>query len=251
MTRPLSDYKAAKDLLNTGLAQAEVARRTGIPRSTIRTWIKNGRPPKSADTAGTCDPCTHIARVIDLPEYAYLLGLYLGDGYLVPCPRAVYHLRITLDQRYPGIIAECRRAMAEVLPNVVGLTQSVGCIIVGSSSKHWPCMFPQHGAGPKHRRPIVLEPWQEHVALALYPKALLRGLIHSDGWRGTNVAVTGHGRYEYPRYQFSNRSEEIRAIFALACRNVGVDVRQSNRWNMAVSRRADVAYLDEFIGPKG
>ena len=26
--------------------------------------------------------------------------------------------------------------------------------------KHWPCLFPQHGPGRKHERPIVLEDWQ-------------------------------------------------------------------------------------------
>jgi hypothetical protein len=25
----------------------------------------------------------------------------------------------------------------------------------------WPEVFPQHGRGRKHERPIVLEPWQE------------------------------------------------------------------------------------------
>jgi hypothetical protein len=35
----------------------------------------------------------------------------------------------------------------------------------------------------------------------------LRGLFHSDGWRGLNrVHVKGRD-YSYPRYQFSNRSD--------------------------------------------
>jgi hypothetical protein len=37
--------------------------------------------------------------------------------------------------------------------------------------------------------------------------------IHSDGWRGNNRVVATRKRYSYPRYQFSNRSDDIRALF--------------------------------------
>ena len=37
------------------------------------------------------------------------------------------------------------------------------------------------------------------------------GLIHSDGWaRGVNKVHVKGRDYEYPRYQFSNRSDDIR-----------------------------------------
>jgi hypothetical protein len=38
-----------------------------------------------------------------LPQtaYAYLLGLYLGDGCLSEHPRGVYHLRVACAARYP------------------------------------------------------------------------------------------------------------------------------------------------------
>ncbi|MDQ3979144.1 MAG: hypothetical protein M3314_06280 [Actinomycetota bacterium] len=140
--------------------------------------------------------------------------------------------------------------MSTVLPNVVNTVPKLGCIEVASYSKHWPCLFPQHGAGPKHLRSIALEPWQHEIAIEENPRLLLRGLIHSDGWRGTNVAVTPRGKYFYPRYLFSNRSQDIRDIFALASGRVGVKCRQTNQWNLSVSRRSDVALFDQFIGPK-
>lgn len=255
MTRPTEQLQQAKSLLDEGLSQAETARRLGIPRSTVRTWITNGfvhpRAPRSSTGGpGPCQGCDHIERVSHLSDYAYLLGMYLGDGSIAHHPRAVYRLRITCDLHYPGIIAECQAAMAAVMPNRVGLAPSVGCTDVYSYSKHWPCLFPQHGPGPKHKRPIVLEPWQHQVAIVEHPKSILRGLIHSDGWRGTNVAVTPRGRYYYTRYLFSNRSVDIQNIFSQACMQVGIQTRQANRWNVAVSRRADVALLDQFIGPK-
>jgi hypothetical protein len=35
-----------------------------------------------------------------------------------------------------------------------------------------------------------------------------------------------------------------------ACDRIGVEWRQMNRWNISVARRASVALLDRFIGPK-
>ena len=80
-----------------------------------------------------------------------------------------------------------------------------------------PCLFPRHGRGPKHLRPIVLTPWQAEIALSREPRAFLRGLVHSDGCRLMNCAIKKKERqavkvYRYPRYQFSNRSPQIRDL---------------------------------------
>jgi hypothetical protein len=135
-----------------------------------------------------------------------------------------------------------------VIPNKTGWVQREGCKEIYSFSKHWTCLFPQHGAGPKHKRPIVLEPWQRWVAVERNPEMLLRGLIHSDGCRAIN-RVKG-GRYSYVRYMFSNRSGDIRKIFTDACDRAGVEWRQSYYWMISVSRRDSVEKLEQFIGPK-
>jgi hypothetical protein len=49
-------------------------------------------------------------------QYAYLLGLYLGDGCLLRHRRGVYRLHITLDAAHPVIAAECQAAMSLVMP---------------------------------------------------------------------------------------------------------------------------------------
>jgi hypothetical protein len=54
----------------------------------------------------------------------------------------------------------------------------------------------------------------------------------------------------YPRYHFSNRSDDIRAIFCEACDSVGVRWTRSSFKEISVARAADVAALDLFIGPK-
>jgi hypothetical protein len=181
------------------------------------------------------------------PDYAYLLGFYLGDGTISLGRKGVYRLRITTDTRYPEIIRECAAAMTAVMPgNSVNIQKlPFRAVEIGCSSKRWPLLFPQHGPGPKHTRPIHLVPWQER-AVARYPWQFLRGLIHSDGCRVINRVNGG----EYPRYFFSQVSDDIRALFCGACRHVGIEYRH-NRWNsVSIARRDSVALMDSFIGPK-
>lgn len=249
MTRPVADVERVAALLDQGISQAEAARRTGVPQRTVNKWARAGIEGVAARREAAeqgCDPCSHIP-ALDEVAYAYLLGLYLGDGCIAAYPRNVFRLHITCCDEYPGIIQECAKAMAAVLPNRVGRIRRKGCVDVVSYSKHWPCLFPQHGAGRKHRRRIVLEPWQRRIAIGNHPHLLLRGLVHSDGYRGINRVPRG---YASPRYSFSNRSDDIRNIFIETCRRIGVDCRPSNKWNVSVSRQADVAYLDTFIGEK-
>jgi hypothetical protein len=254
VTYPAEVVSRAADLVSQGRSISEVSRLTGASRAAIREWLQDdpaavaskrlalhvGHPPGA---------CPWVDRVDDVAsQYAYLLGLYLGDGCLSEGRRDVYRLRITCDLNYPGIIGEGFRAMKAVLPNRVGTVRKIGCLDLTSYSLHWPCLFPQHGPGPKHLRPIVLERWQAEVALRRHPEMLLRGLIHSDGCRVENRVWAG--KYSYARYFFSNASGDIRGIFCQACDRVGVEHRQNNARNISVARRRSVELLDSFIGPK-
>jgi hypothetical protein len=82
------------------------------------------------------------------------------------------------------------------------------------------------------------------------PASLLRGLIHNDGWRGVNRVVSKGKVYEYPRYQFSNRSDDIRRIFTDACDGLGIEWRRWTRFHISVAKKESVALLDSFVGPK-
>src|SRR5262245_56281495 len=112
-------------------------------------------------------------------------------------------------------------------------------------SKHWPCLFPQHGPGRKHERSIELVTWQQEIAIA-HPKELLRGLIHSDGCR---VIANDRG-VSSVRYHFSNRSEDIKRIYCDALSQLGIPWTRPCDMQIAVYRKAAVAQLDEFVGPK-
>ena len=90
----------------------------------------------------------------------------------------------------------------------------IGCHEVKSTSKHWTCLFPQHGPGRKHKRRIELQSWQELI-VEKYAGEFVRGLMHSE-----------------------------------ALDRLGVEWRFSKPTTISVARRAAVARLDAFVGPK-
>lgn len=176
----------------------------------------------------------------------YLLGLYLGDGCISAHPRGVYRLRIVLDVKYPGIVDRAAAALTETRGGrALVQTRPKNCVEVSAYWQHWPCLFPQHGPGKKHERRIVLTNWQQELAQR-WPELLLKGLIESDGCR---FQTTG-ARWSWPRYLFANHSADIRSIFCRTCDELGVHWTSSGRYTIYVSRKADVATLDRFIGPK-
>lgn len=238
-----------------GLSGGKVAARLSLPRSTVESWLAGKKRAIRRGPSGPLRPSPACPACGDGPlsasAYAYLLGLYLGDGHIVKDPRA-YRLGIALDSRYPNIIGECVVAIRSVRGKPsqrVTLVNREGCVEVVAHWQHWACAFPQHGPGRKHERRIHLTHWQQDIVDA-NPEFLLRGLIHSDGWRGTNRVKVNGKSYAYPRYQFSNRSDDIMRIFCDACDAFGVEWRRMNRWNIAVSRRPAVARLDSVVGPK-
>lgn len=103
----------------------------------------------------------------------------------------------------------------------------------------------------------MLEPWQRDIVDAC-PWDFVRGLIHSDGCRITNWTTRLVGgerkRYEYPRYFFTNVSDDIRQLFTDTLDRLGVAwthcTRHGNPYNISVARRASVALLDAHVGPK-
>ncbi len=158
-----------------GRSLNSVSRELGVSRYAIRSWQTRIEPIKRAGT-----PCPRCQDAPTIPEeaaaYAYLLGLYLGDGCINVHRRGVYFMRITLDNAWAGIIDECETALRAVRPdNSVFRVQRQGCVAVTSTSKHWPCLFPQHGPGMKHTRKIALRTLaagpRRRAPLAVHPRA--------------------------------------------------------------------------------
>lgn len=248
--------KRALALVDQGRSLNSVSKQTGISRAALRTWQRRLLPVGPG--AARCPVCASpSAPLVDAANYAYLLGLYLGDG-CVSRLRRTYSLRIACADAWPGLIEECARAIETARPgNKVFRIQRQGCVAVTAYNPHWPCLFPQHGPGRKHERHIGLSGWQQKIVGA-HPWELVRGLVHSDGSRVTNWTtrtVAGkRKRYEYPRYFFTNKSGGIRKIYTDTLDAVGVEWKTLSRGgeplNISVARRASVALMDVHIGPK-
>jgi hypothetical protein len=250
--RSSAEREQVARLIAAGLNDCQIERESGIPRRTISDWRRGrGGAGPSARASSTCAICAGAPERLPPTSYAYLLGAYLGDGYLVHMRRGVYRLRVACDLLHLNIawwialaIEDVRGCRAALQPRLHSRA-----LDVSSYWKHWPCHFPQHGPGRKHARPIALEPWQQRIVDA-HPDQLVRGLIHSDGSRYINRIKHPKRTYEYVRYEFTNRSEDIKRIFCDACDALGVEWRVMNRDSISVARRDSVAKLDEFIGPK-
>ena len=241
-------------LASTGSGASAIARATGVPRSTVRDWLADDGQAAPAPRCPECGWLPHDFSLLPGEAYAYLLGIYLGDGCLSASRRGVFRLRVILDRRYPGIIGETVRAVAAVLPQrrvAVGPHGDCAAVQVSAYSRQWPCFLPQHGPGRKHLRPIELAAWQREITRR-HPQALIRGLIHSDGCRFVNtVRAPGTGAtYRYPRYLFSNRSDDIKAILCEHLDLLGIEWRRVAPWDVSIARRASVEAMDDFVGPK-
>ncbi|WP_250030537.1 helix-turn-helix domain-containing protein [Paractinoplanes maris] len=235
-----------------GITFGEICRDLGLPRRTVGNWFYGDRPRRRVEREANRPRCARCADpprdVSDGDAYAYLLGLYLGDGHLVTSVK-VPVLRVYCTAAWPGLVAMCEEAMLRVLARKVHRVSRDGCVVVESSSNHWPCFFPQHGPGKKHERLIALTPWQTNI-VDVFPQDFLRGLFHSDGCRVMNKVQRGDKTYQYARYMFANESADIMALCQGALDGLAIKWRMCRTNLLSVARREAVARLDEFVGPK-
>src|SRR5262245_51638996 len=96
---------AALELAGQGVNDCEIARRLEVPRTTVRDWRRPSRPRvRAIEYCSRCWGTTKPVRPA-APDYAELLGLYLGDGHISPFARTK-RLRIYLDARYSTVVEE-------------------------------------------------------------------------------------------------------------------------------------------------
>ncbi|WP_233148085.1 helix-turn-helix domain-containing protein [Mycobacterium sp. IS-836] len=232
-------------LIAAGVNDCAIARQLGVPRPTVRDWRCRPQARRRLPSGSGCG-VSHDFSELPAAAYCYVLGLYLGDGCISRHSRA-WRLRITLDRKYSGIIERCREAIDTLMPAQRASVekQPKGCVVVSLYSKHWPCLLPQHGPGRKRLRPIQLEPWQK-ILVNQATEEFIRGLIDSDGCR---VVANDRG-VRSVRYHFSNRSDDIRGLFTGALDDLAIPWTRPSKYVIAIYRKAAVARLDEFVGPK-
>jgi hypothetical protein len=242
------------ELVDQGLNDCEIARRTGISRTTVRDMRRGKTRYVKTTLMETCPRCWRHARPMRFSpdDYAELLGLYLGDGSISQSPRTA-RLRIVLDAKYPGIVEDTRELLERCFPRNdvhVGKGSTGDCLSVSVYCSHLVCLFPQHGPGLKHSRRILLEPWQQGMVDSA-PWAFLRGCIRSDGCAFINRT----GPYEYLSYHFSNSSEDIIRLFVEVSDGLQLRprVNQDGRrglWHVRINRRESVARMVQYVGLK-
>jgi len=252
MVHPPHLRERANQMKAAGIPFGEICRILGLPRRTVGNWLHGERGRQQMTRSPEPSRCSRCRPAPGPPgdpaAYAYLLGLYLGDGHLVTRAK-VPVLRVYCTASWPDLIDQCETAMLTVLARKVQRIPKRGCVAVQSYSSHWPCLLPQHGPGVKHKRAIQLTEWQ----LPLIERNrgyFLRGLFHSDGCRVTNRIRRGAKTYEYPRYNFSNESTDIMRLCQDSLNALGIDWRMCRRNMLSVARRDAVAALDRHVGPK-
>lgn len=185
-------------------------------------------------------------------DYSELLGLYLGDGHITQAGRT-NRLRLFLDAKHRRVVDEARQLLERCFGgNRVGRAsaEAATMAVLSVYNAHLPCLFPQHGPGPKHLRPILLEDWQREI-VSEAPWPLLRGLIRSDGCSFVNRT----GPYEYLSYAFTNRSKGIIDLFLKTSRELGLRPRVTyfaarSIWQIRINRRGCVARMRKHVGVK-
>ena len=183
----------------------------------------------------SCNQCGHEATSssgLPIPEYTYLLGMYLGDGCISRAPKGVL-----APAHFPRhevrwhLIDECVRSMGGVMPdkpvNVRRTRPGVNCASSQFSfegvAMPVPSTRPGNEAQAQHRaQPVAAGPHRQD------PRPLIAGLIHSDGCRVINPSM-GH---TLPALHVSNNeSADIRRIFCDACDQLGIPWRQPKKRN--------------------
>lgn len=197
--------------------------------------------------------------------YAYMLGMYLGDGYIVKKPRT-YALRVFLDYKYPKIIERVSNNMKIIFPrnSVTHILKDWkgkhSCVELVIYNNNIPKKFPQHGPGKKHERPIVLESWQK-VIVDKYSKQFLRGLFESDGSRYESKIKRKDNEqyYTYWNYNFTNVSLDITNLVIDTLKKLNISYRLQHKYGnrnhekqyfITISKKTDVVFMDTFIGRK-
>lgn len=187
--------------------------------------------------------------------YSYILGLYLGDGYVCKTSRT-YKLRIALDIKYNDLNNYAKQSLQNIFPNNKTYILKIKnkkkdkytMIELSIHNNIIPKLFPQFGNGKKHTRNIELNDWQLEI---LNIKYLMLGLFHSDGCYFYN------NKTKKFNYQFTNLSKQLIDLYQNCLNDFKIKnfitktiVNNSIKYNVVVSSKKDVSKLYKLLGNK-
>jgi hypothetical protein len=232
------------DDLSIGKNKSELSKKYGVPRATIQYWERVGIPKSSDDNTDYVE--SNIKENSKL--YSYILGLYLGDGYIDKIKdKNLYKIRISQDVKYEKLVELIRFSIGKFFGGSCFSIKEKGCCQITLYKKNLNLYFPQHSRGYKHLREIKLTPFQETWINKI---ELMRGLFHSDG----SFYKSRRGKYVYDNYNFTNKSTDILNMFGDCLDSIGVSygvrVKQNGIWVIQVQRKKDVEMLKQVLGDK-
>lgn len=213
--RTIEEYQEVLKLKKEGLNNSQISKITKIPRPTVIGWV-NGKINISDNKKNIeFNPKDYITSNNLESIYSYVLGLYLGDGYICQTSRTS-KLRIFLDIKYDNLNNHAINKLKSLLPNnKVGklikknkLTNNPSFVEIYVHNNDIKNLFPQNGLKKKHERNIILEDWQLEI---IDVHNLILGLFHSDG----SYYLNKNHNKNY--YSFTNVSLDIVEIYKLCC----------------------------------
>jgi len=223
-----------KKLHKEGLSNRKIGRLLNLHYSTISYWLKK-------EETNIKDDKININKYLNGKEksYSYILGMYLGDGYINKTDRT-YKLRIFLDTKYPKVIKDCIYELSILFPrNKVNYTiRRKTTTVVYVHSNHLPFLFPQHGKRKKHERNIELSDWQKDIIIN---ESFLKGLYNSDG-----SYYKSNGYYFY---NFRNYSLDILNIYKNTCDKLNILYTETEN-TINHYKQSEVKKLYDIIGTK-
>lgn len=184
-----------------GVTHRKIAADLGIGMSTLDRWLRLGEEatisPHRLNGTGALCPAQCPRKVdLDEPSDAYLLGQYLGDGWIGEGRRGVFRLYIYCCAAYPHILEECATAMQAVVPGGAVTRQSARAV------------------GPAVRVPAL----PVHERVGRHPLAVLRRMRRA-----------GHRVAAYERPQHLDRPTQQRRVARPVRRTEVVSARGGTR----------------------
>ena len=238
------DYTKKRLAENASIRQ--IARELSVDHTAIQYWIKHNFTTGTRNTETTKNDIITVCQS-NPAEYAYLLGSYFGDGYIVQFKRTK-KLTFYCFSEYREIIDLQKLCVSKLFSNnIIGEYKQLKakCVEVRVHHKNMEYYFPQHGVGRKSERPIVLEQWQQDI-VDCHRDCFIAGLIDTDG---SHYFGKASKRWHY---QFTNKSKDIMDLFVESINKfdihnyhlrfrTGTDIL-----NVTISKTTDVAKLDEI-----
>nr|WP_063839695.1 hypothetical protein [Streptomyces sp. WM4235] len=137
--------------LRRGETNRSVAERLGIPRGTVGWWRHEDRERRGETYVAPTDCPIRTGRQFDLPAYAYLLGLYLGDGHIISVPKRYEYPRYFFTNTSDDIRRLCTDTMTRVGVRWTVLARGGDPFNVSVARKESVALMDAH-IGPKHWR---------------------------------------------------------------------------------------------------